>query len=114
MSTISPITARRRAICWPCFRTMVNHLFPVTRGAADSTTAQWDEEVETIRRENGFDAVQHERLREDLVRGRIGLARNRLPVDLEIRDVDDDDLLPAQGQVPQAPSRAGRECSPPR
>jgi hypothetical protein len=83
------------------FRTMVNHLFPVTRGAVDSTTALWDEEVETIRRENGFDAVQHERLREDLLRGRIGLARNRLPIDLEIRDALDDDLLPAQGQVPK-------------
>src|SRR5262249_1101695 len=63
------------------FRTMINNLFPVARGAADSTAAAWDEDAETIRAENGFDPVQHAQLREDLQRGRIGLARNRLPVD---------------------------------
>ncbi len=77
------------------FRTMVNHLFPVTRSASDTSTAGWDEEAERIRRENGFDSVQHEQLRDDLQRGRIGLARNRLPVDLDIRDVDDSELIPA-------------------
>ncbi|MDG3006261.1 UTP--glucose-1-phosphate uridylyltransferase [Paludisphaera mucosa] len=85
------------------FRTMVNKLFPVARGAAaDSSTSRWDEEAETIRRENGFDPVQHESLREDLIRGRIGLARNRLPVDMQIQDVDDTDLVDAHDQIPRA------------
>ncbi|MDR3636808.1 MAG: UTP--glucose-1-phosphate uridylyltransferase, partial [Isosphaeraceae bacterium] len=75
------------------FRTTVNNLFPVTRAAADSIAAGWDEAAEDIRRENGFDLVQHEQLRDDLQRGRIGLARNRLPVDTDIRDVDDTDLI---------------------
>ena len=78
------------------FRTMINNLFPVTHGAGDQTAAQWDAEADRIRAENGFDPLLHERLREDLQRGRIGLARNRLPVDLEIRDVDDSDLIPAE------------------
>ena len=54
------------------FRKMVNHLFPVTRSAADTSAASWDEEAERIRRENGFDPVQHEQLRDDLQRGRSG------------------------------------------
>jgi UDP-N-acetylglucosamine pyrophosphorylase/galactokinase/mevalonate kinase-like predicted kinase len=82
------------------FRTMINHLFPVSRSAADPATSQWESESERIRRENGFDPVQHAQLREDLQRGRIGLARNRLPVDTDIRDVNDDDLIDAQGSIP--------------
>lgn len=89
------------------FRTMVNHLFPVTRGAVDATSAQWDEQAQRIRNENGFDPVQHERLREDLQRGRIGLARNRLPVDLDIRDVDDADLIHAHDHIPHAAVELG-------
>lgn len=77
------------------FRTMINNLFPVTRSASDKAASGWDEAVETIRRENGFDPVQHAQLREDLQRGRIGLARNRLPVDTDIRDVEDSDLIRA-------------------
>jgi galactokinase/mevalonate kinase-like predicted kinase len=77
------------------FRTTINHLFPVTRSADDVSRAEWDVEAAQIRRDNGFDAVQHEQLRDDLQRGRIGLARNRLPVDLDIRDVDDSELIHA-------------------
>ncbi|MHB1558200.1 MAG: UTP--glucose-1-phosphate uridylyltransferase [Isosphaeraceae bacterium] len=91
------------------FRTMVNHLFPVARSAADASVASWDEEAERIRVENGFDPVQHEQLREDLQRGRIGLARNRLSVDLDVRDVDDSELIPARGPWSSAPTRRGSD-----
>ncbi len=86
---------------------MVNHLFPVTRSAADTSAADWDEEAERIRLANGFDAVQHEQLRDDLQRGRIGLSRNRLPVDLDVRDVEDSELIPADGSWPIAGDPAG-------
>jgi galactokinase/mevalonate kinase-like predicted kinase len=79
------------------FRTTINHLFPVTRSADDVSRAEWDSEAARIRRDNGFDSVQHEQLRDDLQRGRIGLARNRLPVDLDIRDVEDSELIQATG-----------------
>ncbi len=82
------------------FRTMIHKLFPVTGSSAESASAGWDREAERVRVENGFDAVQHEQLREDLRRGRIGLARNRLPVDTDIRDVDDSDLVRADGPIP--------------
>ena len=51
------------------FRTMINHLFPVARPDDDASAAQWDAEAARIRADNGFDAVQHERLRDDLERG---------------------------------------------
>ena len=92
------------------FRTMVNNLFPVTRSAGDATAARWDEESAQIRRENGFDPVQHEQLREDMQRGRIGLARNRLPDSTDIRDVDDDDLIPADGPIAEATSARGLDA----
>ncbi len=81
------------------FRTMINHLFPVTRASDQGSKSQWDAEAARIRRDNGFDAVQHEQLRDDLQRGRIGLARNRLPVDLDISDVDDSELIMARGPI---------------
>jgi hypothetical protein len=81
------------------FRTMVNNLFPVTRSAGDSVSSTWDDQANKIRKENGFDPVQHEQLREDLQRGRIGLSRNRLPVDIDIKDVSDHDLIHANGKV---------------
>jgi galactokinase/mevalonate kinase-like predicted kinase len=81
------------------FRTMINNLFPVARSAGDSAREAWDRDSEVIRRENGFDPVQHAQLREDLQRGRIGLARNRLPVDTDVRDVLDSDLTDARGSL---------------
>jgi hypothetical protein len=85
----------------------VNNLFPVTRAASDAAAAGWDEAAERIRRENGFDPVQHEQLRDDLQRGRIGLARNRLPVDTDVRDVEDADLIDAR-KAPLPPSAVAR------
>jgi UTP--glucose-1-phosphate uridylyltransferase len=89
------------------FRTMINNLFPVTRAAADTTSSTWDKSAEQTRCENGFDPLQHEQLRDDLQRGRIGLARNRLPVDIEIRDVADSDVTSAHAPLPAAAIRRG-------
>ena len=83
------------------FRTMINNLFPVTRAAAEAGGDAWERAAETIRQENGFDPVQHAQLREYLQRGRIGLARNRLPVDTDVRDVDDSDLIDTRGELPR-------------
>ncbi len=92
------------------FRAMINNLFPVPRSAVDRSRAGWDETAEMILRANGFDATEHERLREDLIRGRIGLARNRLPVDTDIRDVDDRELVTARGRIPATTVELGRRA----
>ncbi len=92
------------------FRTTINHLFPVTRSADDVSRAEWDAEAARIRRDNGFDSVQHEQLRDDLQRGRIGLARNRLPVDLDIRDVDDAELIHAGASFSPAANSRGESA----
>jgi galactokinase/mevalonate kinase-like predicted kinase len=91
-------------------RTTVNHLFPVAHSAADASTERWDSDSAAIRRENGFDAVQHEQLREDLERGRIGLARNRLPVDLDVRDAGDTELIRAVAESPKPALERGDEA----
>lgn len=91
------------------FRTMVNTLFPVTR-TAESGSAEWDRASAQIRAENGFDPVQHAQLRDDLVRGRIGLARNRLPVDTDIRDVEDGDVIAADRGVAESARKRGEEA----
>ena len=79
------------------FRTMVNHLFPIGGAVGSSTNpTTHDHDAAAIRQANGFDPVQHEQTRDDLRRGRIGLARNRLPVDVLIEDVADADLICAQ------------------
>ena len=90
------------------FRKMINHVFPVTRSAADQSGSEWDAEADQIRQSNGFDELQHEQLREDLQRGRIGLARNRLPVDLDIRDVEDRELISAYGTWPKESLERGK------
>jgi hypothetical protein len=89
------------------FRATINNLFPVTGATGGTSPEAWDEEVERIRAENGFDAVQHAQLRGDYQRGRIGLVRNRMPVDTDIRDVEDDDLIVASGFMPDWAESAG-------
>src|SRR5205085_1619072 len=48
---------------------------------------------------NGFDREQHERIRDDLRRGLIGLAQNRLPASTVIEDVRPGDVTDARGGV---------------
>ena len=81
------------------FRTMVNHLFPAGGLSESSNPSDQDGDADAIRRINGFDPVGHEQTRDDLRRGRIGLARNRLAVDSVIEDVRDSDLVFAQNRA---------------
>ena len=46
--------------------------------------------------ELGFDSAEHEQIRADLRRGRIGLAQNRLPASADIRDVEAADVWHAE------------------
>jgi UTP--glucose-1-phosphate uridylyltransferase len=94
-------------------RTVVSSLFRVADPATQTERIQWQRETERIKRENGFDGIQHEQIRSDLAHGRIGLARNRLPVDTDIEDVRDGDCMMLAGDAAarrrgEAAMRAGR------
>ena len=47
--------------------------------------------------ELGFDPEQHEAIRADLKHGRIGLAQNRLPANIRVRDVEPGDVIDTVG-----------------
>ncbi|MBN1489239.1 MAG: UTP--glucose-1-phosphate uridylyltransferase, partial [Phycisphaerae bacterium] len=91
-------------------RVMVNHMFPAPGAIIDAEASGAREEVAQIKRDNGFDAVQHEQIREDLKRGRIGLSRNRLPADTEIRDIEPGDVIDVQAGCPNDAVRTGTEA----
>ena len=57
--------------------------------------------------QNGFDRAQHEQISDDLKAGRIGLAQNRLPVNADIKDVKDDDVLDATAPLAKDLREAG-------
>jgi hypothetical protein len=77
---------------YPLLRTIVSNLFKVSEPAGRADRKAHDEEADRIKRENGFDYIQHESLREDLQKGRIGLFRNRLPAETSIEDVQKGDF----------------------
>ncbi|MEM6911689.1 MAG: UTP--glucose-1-phosphate uridylyltransferase [Verrucomicrobiota bacterium] len=72
------------------FRALVpdffQRLFPET--AEEKTQS----DLASLLQENGFDALQHEQIRQDLRSGQIGLAQNRLPLRTKIEDVRPEDI----------------------
>ena len=72
--------------------TMVSRLFKVSTPDLGSDKITQDELAQKIKKQNGFDFIQHEQLRRDLIKGRIGLARNRLSADTQIEDVATTDV----------------------
>ena len=81
-------------------RTLVGHLFRVADPATQGERLAWNAEAGRIKSENGFDPIQHEQIRTDLRAGRIGLAHNRLPVDTDIQDVHEEDVVVMTGHSP--------------
>ncbi len=74
-------------------RALVANLFRVSDPASQHERTDWNKTADAVKAANGFDPIQHEQLREDLRLGRIGLARNRLPADTDIQDVQDEDVM---------------------
>lgn len=60
--------------------------------------------------ENGFDPELHEQIRSDLRDGRIGLAQNRLPANVEIEDVQPTDVISTIDGVDAESRRLGQEA----
>ena len=67
------------------------HAAPTPRRLTEAASGR----LEALLLEHGFDREQHERIRADLRRGRIGLAQNRLPASAVIEDVHEGDVVDA-------------------
>ncbi len=53
--------------------------------------------LKALLKENGFDAVAHQELKDALLNGRIGLAQNRLPIQSTIEDISDEHIIDLRG-----------------
>ena len=73
-----------------------------------TATATGGDELRRLLAENGFDRAQHERVRADLQRGRIGLAQNRLPAATAVEDVRSGDVADLCGQPDPEWMRLGK------
>lgn len=78
---------------FPILRSIIGNVFKYSSKAEIAEKQQQDKEAERIKKENGFDPIQHEQLRNDLQKGRIGLNRNRLPLETIIEDVSSSDII---------------------
>ncbi|MGK7397485.1 MAG: UTP--glucose-1-phosphate uridylyltransferase [Candidatus Cyclobacteriaceae bacterium M3_2C_046] len=96
---------------YPLLRTVVSNLFRVSDPSTHKDWQKENQKAESIKKENGFDQIQHENIREDLLSGRIGLSRNRLPAETFIEDVQDQDvtILNDIGNLEQLGQKALKE-----
>ncbi|HRY47862.1 MAG TPA: UTP--glucose-1-phosphate uridylyltransferase [Candidatus Paceibacterota bacterium] len=76
----------------PALRGMVQALFDrlLPRFKVETTKGNT---LEDLLQTHGFDPIEHEQIRTDLIHGRIGLAQNRLPATTQIEDVHPTDII---------------------
>jgi hypothetical protein len=99
--------ARSRASSeWrPVIEGLVTNLFPSTGTGPSKDRA---EDLAGLLARHGFDPVQHEKIRSDLLAGRIGLAHNRLPASTSLEDVGAADLTSLEDEADDEFVRLGR------
>ena len=68
------------------------------------------ETLESLLEQNGFDAVQHERIQSQLRAGQIGLAQNRISLAVQIDDVSAEHVFDARREVDARYRRIGEEA----
>src|SRR5439155_2802588 len=89
---------------------VVELLFDRMLPASAKAATHRREELDRLLAANGFDRAEHDRVRDDLRRGLIGLAQNRLPISTAIEDVTTDDVFDARGDAAREYERVGREA----
>ncbi|GIU80094.1 MAG: UTP--glucose-1-phosphate uridylyltransferase [Bryobacteraceae bacterium] len=89
---------------------MAYALFERLLPAAETAASTSRQALEELLAANGFDRVQHEKIRADLRSGRIGLAQNRLPVTTAVEDVREGDVADTRKGLPPALTRIGEEA----
>jgi UDP-N-acetylglucosamine pyrophosphorylase len=78
---------------YPMLRSIIGSVFKFSSKAESVERHQQNKETERIKKENGFDYIQHEQIRQDLRKGRIGLSRNRMPAETIIEDAGPSDVI---------------------
>ena len=79
---------------------LVESLFDRMVPAASEASSNRPEALAALLAANGFDRAENERIRDDLRRGRIGLAQNRLPPSTVVEDVQPDDVTDCRAGIP--------------
>ncbi|MVM29974.1 UTP--glucose-1-phosphate uridylyltransferase [Spirosoma sp. HMF4905] len=100
-------------LAYPLLRTIVSNLFKVSDPTSQGNRSAENEKADRVKKENGFDYIQHGEIREELQKGRIGLSRNRLSAETTIDDVLPGDLVSLESvtsavQTGEAAIRAGK------
>ncbi|WP_420146809.1 UTP--glucose-1-phosphate uridylyltransferase, partial [Spirosoma sp.] len=85
---------------YPLLRTIISNLFNVSDPTSQGNRSIENEKADQIKKENGFDYIQHEEIREELQKGRIGLSRNRLLAETTIEDVQPDEIAQSAALTP--------------
>ena len=98
--------ARRGAELSGLVESLFDRMLPSGAGSSGDRAT----ELADLLAANGFDRGQHERIRDDLRRGRIGLAQNRLPRSAVVEDVRPEDVADARGTVPPDVLALGRRA----
>ena len=91
-------------------QTLFDRLMPSAGSGDGASKADSRERLLALLEANGFDRAQHEQIRADLRNGRLGLAQNRLSANTDIRDVCDEDVIDATGELPADLREAGMEA----
>ena len=87
--------ARRNPDLSGLVESLFDRMLPSAPAAAGGRSANLNEVLAA----NGFDRDQHDRIRDDLRRGLIGLAQNRLPASTVVEDVKPGDVTDARSGV---------------
>ena len=100
-------------LAYPLLRTIVSNLFKVSDPTSQGNRSAENEKADRIKKENGFDYIQHNEIREEIQKGRIGLSRNRLSAETSIDDVLPGDTVPLESltsavQTGEVAIRAGK------
>jgi hypothetical protein len=75
-------------------RRLLDRILPAPSQRAEAASS-----LDSLLQANGFDPIQHEQLRDDLLSGRLGLSQNRLPGNSIIEDVCDSDFVDSRKSV---------------
>ncbi|MGE5419151.1 MAG: UTP--glucose-1-phosphate uridylyltransferase [Chloroflexota bacterium] len=90
------------------FSGFVTNLFEQMIPQNEEESSQY-KNLDSLLEELGFDSEQHEKIKKDLKSGRIGLLKNRLPVNTTIEDVNDKEIA-VQSELKENCYRRGVEA----